>query len=132
MATFNEDLLQHLRNSGITNISAYLESFPAPTSTSQNIVGIVSVGEVVNTPELITYTKRFIVTGTSTTSYTKAHEIVNLYFPRSIKPTKLQETALILSNSTIKKVFVEKMPSLVKNVGNIFYADFILRFIVAD
>jgi hypothetical protein len=133
MASFAENLRTYLINAGFGS-NIYAESFPAPTSITPQIVGIISAGEIINSgnPELISFTKRIIVTGSSTTAFQKAEEILEYLWPRTQKPTWLQETGFILPNYNVKKVFCEKMPSLVKNVGNIFYADFVVRFLTAQ
>ena len=133
MPSFTENLRDRMVVlGGFTNV--YAESFPAPTGISPQIIGIVAAGEIFDAgnPEIISFIRRFMVTGTAETSYRKAEEIIEYFWPRTQKPTWLQETSFIMPNYTVKKVFCEKMPTLVKNVGNIFYADCVLRFLTAQ
>ena len=117
---------------GFENI--YIESFPAPTSISPQIIGIIASGEIFDAgnPEIISFIRRFIVTGSAETAYRKAEEIVEYFWPRTQKPTWLQQSSFIMAEYTVKKVFCEKLPTLTKNVGNIFYADCLLRFLTAQ
>lgn len=132
MTTFAENLRDKMLVGGFENV--YIESFPAPKGITPIIIGVISSGENFDAgnPEIISFTKRFLVTGSAESALAKAEEIIEFFWPRTQKPTWLQETSFIMPNYTVKKVFCEKMPTLVKNVGNIFYADCVLRFLTAQ
>jgi len=131
MAIFTEDLRGYMIANKFTNV--YAESFPAPTSVSTQVIGIVSSSEIFDpgNPEIISFICRFVVSGTAETSLRKAHEILEFFWPRNQKPTWLQHTAFDTTNFQVKKVFCEKMPSLARNSGNIFYSDCLIRFLTA-
>lgn len=133
MAIFTEDLRTYMIAGKFTNV--YAESFPAPTgtATANQIIGIISSSEIFDpgNPEIISFICRFVASGTAENSLRKAHEIVEFFWPRSQKPTWLQYTGFDTTNFIVKKVFCEKLPSLSRNSGNIFYSDCLLRFLTA-
>ena len=132
MATFSEDLVTKLNSSGIANITAYAESWPAPKNTTAQIVGIVSAGETFeNNMARVSYTKRFTVSGSDTTAYSKAYEIFRYFIPETKRPVWLNNTGFETTNYTCFKVFPEKLPSMSRSSGNIFFCDFSLRFLAS-
>jgi trehalose utilization protein len=131
MNTFSEELREYLLELEYTEV--YIESFPAPANTELNIIGIISAGEIFNSgnPELLSFIKRFVVSGSSTSAYRKAHDLFETFYPSQKKPIWLNQSSFEIPSFIVKKVFPEKAPSITKNIGNIFLVDFVLRFLVA-
>ena len=78
MGSFSENLRTKMMVGGFENI--YIESFPAPTSISPQIIGIIASGEIFDAgnPEIISFVRRFVITGSAETAFRKAEEIIGV------------------------------------------------------
>ena len=130
MATFSIRLVERLRASGINNLAVYAESFPSPKATTPNIVAVISAGELPlgNNRKPWSDTKRFLVSGSASGAMDKAQAILNYFIPAGTDP----KTGFVQNEYACYRVLLEKRPTLFSNVGNIFFVEFILKFLIAD
>ncbi|MFH0814309.1 MAG: hypothetical protein V2A69_15950 [Pseudomonadota bacterium] len=129
MASFTVRLVERLRASGISDITVYAESFPAPKAKPPHIVGIISSGETTagNNRYPIWESKRFMVTGSSSLAMTKAQAVLDYFMPAGQDPS----LSFVQNEYACYTVRLEKKPTFVSNTGNIFIVEFILRFLIA-
>lgn len=128
MATFTESLVAYLRTLGIANVEFYAESSPAPKELLPHIVVISSQSENGGDLNRIqrTETKRFLVSGEAAACIAKAQEILNKLVPETD-----EVAGFFAEDYAVYTTFFEKRPSLAASSGNIFFADFIVRFLIA-
>ncbi len=117
-------------SSDIDDITAYAESFPATKLVSPHTVGVITAGGTRSSQgrSQSNLDVRFMVSGTAETAIDKAEEIYRFFYPPEVdsqKPFKANEYS-------VAEVLAENgEPRIAKNIGNIFYASFVLRFLVA-
>jgi hypothetical protein len=130
MATFTIRLVERLRTK-FTTIPVFAEAFPAPKTTGEQKICVISSGESPSRNEQRTtnyHSKRIVVSGTAKTAMDKAEEVWRYFVPVGDDP----ETGFVASEYKVLTIATEKRPSLIANVGNSFIAEFQLRFFVAE
>jgi len=126
MKDFTKELAIYIEDN-ISGITIYSYSHPPIKSVSEQIVSIQSSGELeeINHIGVTQETKTFIVSGTASSSMTKAYEIISFL-------KKKEDNKFETSNFVVLAVFLEQKPSLLSNENNIFIASFRLKFYIAE
>lgn len=131
--SFSLELRTYLAASGISNMSVYVESFPAPKNTTTSIVCILPAGKEVHprNRSIATLRRRITASGTAASSITKLEEIKEVFIPETQTPYWASDVGFTLTSWSVYGVWEEEEPTLIKNTGNIFIASFVLRFSAA-
>lgn len=130
---FTNALVDYLKNSGIENIKVFHENLPAPKSAEPHFVGVLAAGETegAGNRSITEQTKRFLVTGLAEQAMAKAWEIFNYFAKKDEDNSWAVDTSFDTGNYYVLSVFVVQEPAFVRNVSNIFYVSFSLRFLTA-
>ena len=121
-----------INESGIADISVYAETFPAPKLTTPHIVALVTSNRGGNTRnrERATHVIRVITSGDAQSALSKAVEVLNFFIP-DVRPYWNSETGFKTDNFFVMKIFQESEPGFIRNINNIFLAEFTLRFLTS-
>lgn len=130
MASFTIRLVERIRGAGISDISVYAESFPAPKALTPNIVAVLSSGELLVSQGRKPWfeTKRILVAGSTSGAMAKAQALLSFFIPDGRDP----KTGFIQNEYACYTVLLEARPHLLSNVGNVFIVEFQLKFMISD
>jgi hypothetical protein len=129
METFSRRLAEEL-NANVSGIKAFAETFPAQKQASGLMnVCVTNAGDsgwVSNRFQFVA-NRRITVGGGSDAAMQKAIEIYEFFFPRGQFPARRMEVGEYM----VFNGFPDGEPRFFSNAGNIFFAGFVAKFLVA-
>lgn len=114
----------------VSGLTAYAGSFPAPKATSPQVVGVISAGGAGSSHGRTQFELncRFVVSGSALSSMSSAWNLYRYFFPPEHNGSK----SFNANEYYVYAVLSEQgEPQPTGNNGNIFFASFVLKFLVA-